>query len=360
MRVIPDALAGAAVDHHPMEKVTIGDLPRLDQAMLQRFAALHDDHGVLTVLADRGAAAETEIRATLRRGGPALSALSDVAAALADPRLEGVAHGLVAALSGGDVFRFELPQPVATLVTVASRADVVPLARSFAGGRPVGIVDVRHDRVRIAEAADGDARELEGIELSVTGDWTEYRGPARASPARAVESSSQRERYDRRIRVQQSRALADVRRRVGVLARERHWCALVIGGDAHVTGDFVSEPGLPALHVETHLPAWESAGQLVRHLARELAEARRRPAAVLAATAHVHPAAFAAGPEAVRGAIDEGRASAVVVEEPLADDVEDVVRLALAHALDVSFAESVPGGLGGVVCAVHGARREWP
>jgi hypothetical protein len=340
-----------------MSKVRMtGDLPRVDRALLQRFALLHDDDGIVTVLAARGVTGATEIRTALRRGGATLSALADEAAALAGPHLTGAAHGLVAALSSGDLYRFQLPQPVATLVTVGSQADVVPIARAFDGERPVGIVDARLDRVRIAEAADGEAHELEGIALSATGDWTEYRGPARANPLRAGESSSQRERYDRRVRVQRSRAIEDAQRRVAHLARERHWCALVVGGDPHATGGFVSDPELPPrIHVETHLPEWESAGRLVHDLADELAHARRRPVAVLTATAHVHPAAFAVGPEAVRAAIDDGRASVVVVDEPVLDRVGEVARHALAHELDVLFADGGLAELEGVFCPLHGA-----
>ena len=338
-----------------MKNVTIEASAQLDRELLQRLALLRDDHGVATVLAARGDAAETEIRAALRHGGPPLSALADEAAALADPRLPGAAHGLVATLSNGEIFRFALPCEVSTLVTVASRADVIPIARAFGEGRPVGIVDARLDRVRIAESAGGRACELEGREFSLKGDWTEYRGPARASPARAFESSSQRERYDKRTRALRARALEEARLRITQLARTRHWCALVIGGDAHATEALVLEPSPPVLRVPEHLPAWESAGQLADHLAAELAGARSRAATVLAATAHVHPRSFAVGPEAVQAAIAEGRATVVVVEEPLLAEVEEVVRDALAHDLDVRFADRGPAGLEGVFCALHGA-----
>lgn len=340
-----------------MPTTTQNALPRLDKTLLQRLATLRDDHGVVTVLAARGATSEAEIRTTLRRGGATLSALADEAAALANPRLEGPAHGLVAALSTGEMFRFQLPLPVAILVTVGSHADIAPIARALDGARPVGIVDARLDRLRIVEAADGEAHELEGTAFSAaTGDWSEFRGPARANPARAYQSSSQRERYDRRVRVQRSRSLKDAGRRISELARERHWRALVIAGDPHVTGDLA--PELPALfRIQTHLPAWESAGQLVRDLAHELDDARRSPILKLTAAAHARPAAFAIGPEAVRAAIDDGRAFAVIMDGPALDrELGEVTCHALAHNLDVFFADGQLGDLKGVICALHGTK----
>lgn len=329
---------------------------RLDSALLQRLAALRDEHGVVTVLAARGETSEEQIRTALRREGPAANALADEAAALADPRLAGPARGLVAALSGGEHHRFLLPQPVATLVTVASQADVVPIARAFDAGRPVGIIDARLERLRVIEAAHGETRELEPAALSAAVDWTEFRGPARANPARAYESSSQRERYDRRVRVQRSRALKAAGQRISVLARERDWLALVLAGDARVTAEL--GPELPSPYrMETHLADWESAGRLVHDLERELAAARRAPIAALTADAHAHPRAYAAGAEAVRAAIDDGQATRVVIDDRALDrENGEVARHALARKLDVFFADGGLDDLGGIICTLHGAR----
>jgi Bacterial archaeo-eukaryotic release factor family 10 len=334
--------------------VPLAGFPRLDRVFLQRLACLRDGGGVATVLAARGAAAEEEIRATLRRGGPALSALADEAATLADPRLEGPAHGLVAALSSGEVHRFRLPQQVTTLVAVGSEADIVPIARAFDGARAVGIVDARLDRLRIVEAAHGETRELEGDALASPVDWSEFRGPVRANPLRAVESSSQRERYERRTRVQRSRALKEAGRHVSDLARARGWHVLVIAGDPHVTRELARELPSPYL-IPRHLPAWESAGRLVHDLERELGDARRGPAAALSADAHEHRGAYAIGAKAVRAAIENGRAVVVVVDTPaLGPESGEVVGRALAHELDVLFADGRLSDLQGVICSLHG------
>ena len=341
-----------------MENALVNPLPHLDGALLRRLAGLHDDQGVVTVLAARGDASATEIRSTLRRVGPELYTLAEEAAALADPHLEGAAHGFVATRSTHETLRFTLAQPVKTLVTVASQVDLVPVARAFDATRPVGIVDARLDHVRIVEASDGDALELKGTVLSTAHDWTEYRGPSRANPLREQESSSQRERYDRRIAVQRARGLVSAAEWIGKLARERRWCAIVIGGDAHATGDLAAR--LPAaMRIDRHLPAWESAGALVRALASELDAARRHATAASVEAALTRPAAFAIGVEAVRAAVADGRAHSVAVDgQGLDRELEDLVRHCLGHGLEVVFADGLPAELGSVICELHGTRRD--
>jgi Bacterial archaeo-eukaryotic release factor family 10 len=339
-----------------MENALVNPLPHLDGALLRRLAGLHDDEGVVTVIAARGDASATEIRSTLRRVGPELYALAEEAAILADPHLEGAAHGFVATRSTHETLRFTLAQPAATLVTVASHVDLAPLARALDASRPVGIVDARLDHVRVVEASDGDAIELEGTVLSTAHDWTEYRGPSRANPLRGQESSSQRERYDRRIDVQRARGLVAAAGRIGKLARERHWRALVIGGDAHATGELAAR--LPAaMRIDHHLPAWDSARELAREVAGQLDDARRHATAASVEAARARPAAFGIGVDGVRAAVTDGRAHAVVVDGRALDgEVEGLLRHCLGHGLDVAFADGLPAELGGVICELHGTR----
>ena len=336
--------------------MTATSLPYVDATLLQRLARMRDGGGVVTVLAARGEASETEIRSTLRRTGEVARALAEEAAALANPHLDGPAHGIVAALSTDEVYRFTMPRPVETLVTFASRPDVVPIARAHDAARPVGIVDARLERVRIVESVNGQAHELEGTSLASAHDWTEFSGPARANPLRGIESSVQTERYDRRVRVQRTRALTDAARHISELARQRSWRAIMIAGDPHVTGDLAAK--LPSgMRVDRHLPEWESAGKLVVELAGELDAARQQATATRTAVAHARPLAFAIGAVAGRSAIDDGRARATIVDGSSleAEELGAIVRHSLAHEVDVFFADGHLGNLAGVVCELHGA-----
>ena len=331
-------------------------LERLDAALLAEVASMQDEVGVLTVVAARGEMAAIEIRSSVHRHRETFAGLEHLlpdAVAVADGRLEGVAHAFVAALSTGVQHSFALPAPVETLVAVEGRSEIMPIARAVAAALPVGIVDVGQDGVRLIEAGRDGAHELPAIPFEVGGDWSEFQGPAHAQPLRGTESSSQRELFQRRLGDQRSREVVHAAVKIARLAKEHGWATTLVAGDPHLTPRLV--PGLHSVfEIERRLPAWETAGALLAEIADELATARRAVITARLDELREQPHRFATGILHARQAIEAGATTEVLVDElSLGANADDVVRTALAHRIAVHFADGDLTAAHGVACRLH-------
>jgi hypothetical protein len=335
---------------------SLTQLERLDAGLLAEVASMQDEMGVLTVVAARGETAAIEIRSSVHRHRHTFAELKHLlpdAVAIADDRLDGVAHAFVAALSTGVRHSFALPAPVETLVAVGGRSEIMPIARAVAAALPVGIVDVGRDGIRLIETGTDGTHELPAIPFEVGGDWSEFQGPAHAQPLRGTESSSQRDLFERRLGDQRSREVVHAAVKIARLAKEHGWATTLVAGDPHLTPRLV--PGLhAAFEIERRLPAWESAGALTTEIADELAAARRAVIDAELGELRDQPLRFATGILSARRAIEQGSTAAILVDEPsLGANADDLVRTALAHRVGVQFADGHLTGAHGVACRLH-------
>jgi hypothetical protein len=339
-----------------MSVVSTRALPWLDLALLARLAGIHDDAGVLTVIADGRPAAATARREGLDRLGqrPSLTLARDAVEALLDSR-PGRTYGLVAPLSSGTLFEFALATPMPAVFEIADTARIVPIARAFDATRPVGIVDVHRDHARILEAGTGGL-ELAHVSLVPTGesDWAEWKAPAAANPLRSYRSSPQRGRFESRVAANRARTLHELAGSVERIAHRRGWRSLVVAGEPELTRT-IDPRGVANARVNRALPEWRSTPDLIEALRDELDDARELAVVTLARAAQARPNGFARGIAATGEALDAGRARTIVVEGRLDDpNAADVVRRALVQRVPVLFGHGELTSLHGAICELHG------
>lgn len=209
----------------------------------------------LRAIRAEASAAESRDR---RRGIPArLDALAPDIDAILDESAPGCGRVLFAALERGERRTFAFQLPVDTHAVVGSSAAVLPLVDVAHRGRPAAILSISRSEVTLLRWSLGLVEQVSRWTLDLdTGEWSELRGPAAASPALAQTSSSQRDRFDELVLEQQIRFAVAHAGDVARMGAAEGWDVLVLAGDPRLTGPFAQAlpPGGPhVLRVDRRL-----------------------------------------------------------------------------------------------------------
>jgi hypothetical protein len=310
---------------------------------LEKIANLHDLVGIVSVYVDAGPiategreASAVEVRNAVRsleranaldrEGQQALTArlaaLEPELDELLSPRGTGRGRALFAQIRGNDVHRIALQLPLTTAVSVGERASLRPLLVALDEGRPAGLVLLSRSEVRTLELAMGAGSDVarRPIELD-SEDWREMRGPADPKPLKGQESSSQDDRFARRLDEQLRHLLEPEAEHVAALATKRDWDVLVLAGDPELVAPFqatlVRDDSLGIVLDPRDLGAYLAPAEIAGTLAPLVAAARARRAH--AAAERARDAALSGGNGSVgladtAGALFEGRVHELVLD----------------------------------------------
>lgn len=218
-----------------------------------------------------------------------------------------------------------------TTVTLADRPVVAPLAEALDHSRPIGVVLVSGERVRLVHWAHGVVDEA-GEEAFDLDDehWREYRGPSRGT--RDASGATHAEHHDARVEEHRDRFLAAAARATAERLAERRWERVVIAGEAPVVARFrdVLPEAVTALVVaELPINAVDAPeGEIADRLEPAVEELHRRDA-VAATEAITNASRSAIGPGAVLAALAQRQVAHLVIDpyhQPADGPLPDVAR----------------------------------
>jgi hypothetical protein len=232
----------------------------LTDELIASLARADDEHGWLSIYVDaspqRHATSPPQWATPVRTGledlvaeakeaGPRdrwralverIDALDDGLATLLDPRTAGRGRALFAPVSEGEEIVVMAQIPFPDLVDLQPTPVVGPLVVAADRHRPVGVVAVHRRGVYVAEHRLGEVEEISGAGFWVdTSDWREMKGPAGANPALPQQSSSQTDKFDRRLQENLLRRLREQTGDLRALAARRGWDRMVLVGDPRLT-----------------------------------------------------------------------------------------------------------------------------
>jgi hypothetical protein len=203
-----------------------------------------------------------------------------------------------------------------TTVTLADRPVVAPLAEALDHSRPIGVVLVSGERVRLVHWAHGVVDEA-GEEVFDLEDehWRPYRGPSRGT--RDASGATHAEHLEARVEEHRDRFLASAARATAERLEERRWERVVIAGETPIVARFRAVlPEAVAARVVADLPvnavdAPES--EIADRLEPAVEELHRRDA--VAAAERLNGADRAAvGPAAVLAALAQRQVEHLVID----------------------------------------------
>ena len=193
----------------------------------------------------------------------------------------------------------QLP-PLRTLARWDDRPYVSPLVEVAGRGRPIGLVLVSAEAVRLLHWQDGrvtePARSLYEIEPGESRDYDAYVGyPGRSPDGRHVAE------FDQRIREWRQRFLRATAQAVAAQVADLGWCRILLIGQARVTGPFLEQLPEPAsgriiATIDANL-IWEDHAAIAERLDDTLREAGLQQAQALADETIRH--AYAGGDAAI-------------------------------------------------------------
>ncbi|MFI9559695.1 VLRF1 family aeRF1-type release factor [Nonomuraea endophytica] len=203
---------------------------------------------------------------------------------LLDAAESGIGRALFASVSDDDVRTIKLQVPIEDCAVLESTAYVRPLLTAMATSAPAGLVLVSRDGVRLIDLRYGVAEEIEHETYEIdTEDWRPMRGPGPGGTAQS--SSTQTDRFQRRVEDHLRRNLHGSAPEIARQARSRGWTDVLLIGDVELTEVLAGAVHpLEVVQVDTivdTLPPAEAA----KHVAPELAATRERRDAALAARA---------------------------------------------------------------------------
>lgn len=205
---------------------------------------------------------------------------------------------------------------------------VWPMVDVIDRGQRTGLVLLSSGRVRLLDWSDGRAEDVEGgswdLEL---GDWREYRGAARANPARGQQSVVNTEAYRDRVKDWQARFVRDSAAKIADAAARLDLPRLVVAADGDLGSQF--QAALPDTVAEKVAAVAAlnlidlTAAEVADHLDQHLRDAWRTALSQRAdeALARVKSGgAAASGPEEVLLALTEGRVEHLIFDPYLKAD----------------------------------------
>jgi hypothetical protein len=234
--------------------------------LIASLAKRTDDHGWLSIYVDASPQRQTtsppewvmpvrrrlsEVREQVKEEGPRerwravderIDDLDDALAELLDPRTSGRGRALFVPISGDDEILVMAQVPFTDLVRLGDAPVVGPLVVALDRHRPVGVAAVHRQGLYVAEHRLGEIEEVSGASFWIdTEDWREMKGPAGANPALPQQSSSQTDKFDRRVDEHIARRLREMAGAVQSAAAERAWDSMFLVGDPRLTAVLRSE-----------------------------------------------------------------------------------------------------------------------
>lgn len=270
-----------------------------DQAILRELVAMKDELGVLSLFATADPREEAAARPAWDiRLRNELTAIREHVATwpdrerrqlvldaiesleldireLIDPRVPGIGRAMFAPLSGGEVRKVSLQLPMGDKAMLESTAYLRPLVSAVATSTPAGVVVVSRDGLRLVDYRQGVAEDVSRVTFELdTDDWRTMRGPG--SPAVSQQVANQVDKFHRRIDDNLSRFLHTQAPQVAERAGKLGWTDVLLVGDARLTETLAAAlHPLQVVQVDTIIDNL-SAGEVVRHVSDQLAEARTR------------------------------------------------------------------------------------
>jgi hypothetical protein len=211
-----------------------------------------------------------------------------------------------------------------TRVIHRSRPHLRPFVELLDEGAPVGVGIVSGERIALREWALGFLEQVGDWELGLSrNEWHERKAPGRDPSSGTAVSASGRDQHDQRLEASRERFLHETAARVGSVARDRAWRALLLFGEGGRVSEFervlpeqlevVVAEGANLLHEEQpelrgHVE--RAVIELNRGRERELVE--RTCAAALARQGH-----GSLGVESTRDALGQARVAHLVIDAEL-------------------------------------------
>lgn len=231
-------------------------------------------------------------------------------------------------------------------------AVIWPVVDVLARGQRTGIVLLSHDLIRVLEWSDGTVHDLESSTFNLElGDWHDYRGAPRPSPARGSQSVNNLSAYENRVGEWQARFMKAASKAIAETSSDLDFERLVVVAEGDLCGDFID--ALPAetaamvdVRVSTNLIDVPAA-EVAEHLDGEMRDAWREGVRAVAdqALARIKAADRAAGgPDEVLLALTEGRVEHLVLDpyvEAKDATLSDGARQAIEDAGESSLQEAL-------------------
>jgi protein required for attachment to host cells len=203
-----------------------------------------------------------------------------------------------------------------TTVTLADRPAVAPLAEALDHSRPIGVVLVSGERVRLVHWAHGVVDDA-GEEVFDLDDehWRPYRGPSRGT--RDASGATHVEHVEARVEEHRDRFLAGAARATAERLEERRWERVVIAGEPSVVARFRHVlPEAVAARVVAELPinaVDAPEGEIADRLEPAVEELHQRDA-IAAAEQLTGADGAAVGPAAVLAALAQRQVEHLVID----------------------------------------------
>ena len=248
--------------------------------------------------------------------------------------------------AGGEVDRFETFQiPVREdMVTLDAGPVVWPMVDVIDRGQRTALIVLSSGRIRLLDWSDGRAVDVEGgswdLEL---GDWREYRGAARANPARGQQSVVNTDAYQDRVGEWQARFVKESAKRIAEAVGNSGVERLIVAAEGDLGQQFVDAiPEQLQSRVAAVVPANlidKTAAEVADHLDPHLREAWRSEVHRLAAEALNRVKAgdrAASGVDEVLLALAEGRVEHLVFDPYMEAADESTLSEGARQAIEIA------------------------
>jgi hypothetical protein len=204
-----------------------------------------------------------------------------------------------------------------TTVALADRPVIAPLVEALDHSRPIGVVLVSSERVRLVHWAHGVVDEA-GEEVFDLDDehWRPYRGPASGTRGGAG-GATHVEPLDARVEEHRDRFLATAARAAAERVGERGWERVVIAGEApfaHRLRNALPEPAAERVVAEVPINAVDASDREIADRLEPAAEELHQRDAIAAADALQGGERAAVGPAAVLTALAQRQVAHLVID----------------------------------------------
>jgi protein required for attachment to host cells len=225
-----------------------------------------------------------------------------------------------------------------SLVAFAEQPVIAPLIEVLDHSRPVGVVLVSGERVRLVHWAHGHIDEAGEEVFDLDGDgWKPYRGPSSATPGRGRSGTTHVEQVEARMEEHRDRFFATAAQATAQRVKQLGWRRIVIAAERpmaarfrHHLAPYVADRVVAELALNA-VDAHES--EIAQRLEPAVEELHRREALAAVEALQTDGPRAAIGPAAVVAALAQGQVEHLVLdpyhrpaETPLPDIAAQVMR----------------------------------
>jgi hypothetical protein len=167
--------------------------------------------------------------------------------------------------------------PRRTQAAYGPRPYVRPLVELLDEGRRVGVVVISGEFARLLESELGTISELDGMEILMTGDWRERKGPRPVGQARGVTTSTGRDQHEQRLADNRARFVKGVAGRVREVREQRGWSEIIAFGENEQLSalvEAVGRDGVKVVRTDVLNEEPERIGERLREIGPDLNRAR--------------------------------------------------------------------------------------